>query len=59
MTSSCSIALLESALAGDLPAEDETSLHRHLEECEAMQCRPGANGRRAGLVPGSRLAAHG
>src|SRR5947207_11207316 len=35
MTSPCSIALLESALAGNLPAEDEASLHRHLEECEA------------------------
>jgi serine/threonine-protein kinase len=26
---------LESALAGNLPAEDETSLNRHLESCEA------------------------
>src|SRR5687767_7319794 len=31
----CSTALLESALAGNLPAEDETSLNRHLESCEA------------------------
>ena len=35
MTSQCSVALLESALAGNLPAEREESLHRHLEECEA------------------------
>src|SRR5262245_5276105 len=34
MKSPCSLALLESALAGSLPAEDEGSLHRHLEECE-------------------------
>ncbi len=36
MNTPCSIALLESALAGSLPADDETALHRHLEECE--QC---------------------
>ncbi len=36
MSTPCSIALLESALAGNLPVEDETSLHCHLEECE--QC---------------------
>lgn len=35
MTTGCSIALLESALGGNLPAEEETSLHRHLEACEA------------------------
>ena len=35
MNSQCSIALLESALAGNMPAEREESLHRHLEECEA------------------------
>ncbi|MEX2139060.1 MAG: protein kinase [Pirellulales bacterium] len=35
MSSPCSIALLESALAGNLPAADETSLNRHLEACEA------------------------
>jgi serine/threonine protein kinase/formylglycine-generating enzyme required for sulfatase activity len=35
MKSSCSVALLESALAGNLPADDEGSLHQHLEECEA------------------------
>lgn len=34
MNSPCSIAPLESALAGNLPAGDEASLHRHLEECE-------------------------
>ena len=35
MSSQCSVALLEGALAGDLQAEDESSLHRHLEACEA------------------------
>jgi len=35
MTTRCSLALLESALAGNLAADDEASLHRHLEECEA------------------------
>lgn len=35
MNSPCSIELLESALTGNLPAEEETSLHRHLEACEA------------------------
>src|SRR5258708_10449721 len=34
MNSPCSIALLESALAGNLPADDEAALHRHLEVCE-------------------------
>ncbi|HEV3340250.1 MAG TPA: protein kinase [Pirellulales bacterium] len=34
MNSPCSIERLQSALAGDLPADEETSLHRHLEECE-------------------------
>ena len=34
MTTPCSLALLESALAGNLPSEDETALHRHLEECQ-------------------------
>ena len=34
MNTRCSIVLLESALAGDLPADDETALHQHLEECE-------------------------
>ncbi|MEX2025759.1 MAG: serine/threonine-protein kinase, partial [Pirellulaceae bacterium] len=34
MTTPCSIVLLESALSGNLPAQDETSLHRHLEECQ-------------------------
>jgi serine/threonine-protein kinase len=33
MKTPCSLALLESALAGNLPAEEEGSLHRHLEEC--------------------------
>lgn len=33
MNHPCSIAALESALAGNLPAEEESSLHRHLEEC--------------------------
>ncbi len=33
MNTQCSIALLESALAGNLPADDEDLLHRHLEEC--------------------------
>ena len=36
MNPQCSISLLESALAGILPADDEAALHRHLEECE--QC---------------------
>ena len=31
----CSIELLESALAGELPPEREELLHRHLKECEA------------------------
>jgi hypothetical protein len=35
MNTHCSSAILESALAGTLPTEDENSLHRHLEECEA------------------------
>lgn len=35
MTSPCSLDLLESALAGNLPPEDETALHLHLETCEA------------------------
>ena len=35
MTTPCSVDLLESALAGDLPPEREELLHRHLEECEA------------------------
>ena len=35
MTGSCSLPLLESALAGDLPPEREELLHRHLEDCEA------------------------
>ena len=34
MTTSCSAALLESALVGSLPPEQEEALHRHLEECE-------------------------
>ena len=34
MKSPCSVALLESALAGNLPADAEGSLHRHLDECE-------------------------
>ena len=34
MKSPCSIPLLELALAGNLPADDECFLHRHLEECE-------------------------
>ena len=34
MNTRCSIALLESALAGGLPANDEAALNRHLEECE-------------------------
>jgi len=36
MSSQCSIVLLESALAGDLSADDEALLNRHLDECE--QC---------------------
>ena len=35
MNSACSVELLESALAGELPPEREELLHRHLEECEA------------------------
>jgi serine/threonine-protein kinase len=35
MTSGCSIADLELGLAGDLPADREELLHRHLEGCEA------------------------
>ena len=35
MNSSCSNALLEAVLAGDLPPDDESALARHLEECEA------------------------
>lgn len=31
MTSQCSVALLESALAGNMSAEREESLHRHLK----------------------------
>src|SRR5579872_3434970 len=33
MTSGCSIDLLQSALAGNLPECDEVLLHRHLEAC--------------------------
>ena len=35
MNTSCSVKLLESALDGNLPEEDEAALHQHLEECEA------------------------
>ncbi|MDB5392321.1 MAG: prkC 20, partial [Planctomycetaceae bacterium] len=35
MNSLCSIELLESALSGNLTAENEVALHRHLEECES------------------------
>ena len=35
MTTECSLAILESALTGGLPAADEAALHRHLEECES------------------------
>src|SRR5436305_7076088 len=35
MNTRCSSALLESALAGILPPQDENSLHRHLEGCAA------------------------
>ena len=35
MIGQCSRELLESALADNLSAEDEASLHRHLDECEA------------------------
>jgi serine/threonine protein kinase/WD40 repeat protein len=35
MTSGCSINLLESSLAGSLPASDQAALDRHLDECEA------------------------
>src|SRR5208283_4267081 len=35
MTSPCSVALLESALTGELPPDRAESLNRHLEECEA------------------------
>jgi serine/threonine protein kinase len=34
MNSRCSHELLESALAGSLQSDEQTSLHRHLEECE-------------------------
>ncbi|MGA2066699.1 MAG: protein kinase [Thermoguttaceae bacterium] len=34
MNTSCSVELLESALAGELPPEREELLHRHLKECE-------------------------
>ena len=56
MTSQCSVALLESALAGNCPQSDEESLHRHLEECEACTTALGANGRRRSLVPGGGSA---
>jgi tRNA A-37 threonylcarbamoyl transferase component Bud32 len=39
MNTRCSIALLESALAGTLAAGDETALHRHLEACEVCSTR--------------------
>jgi WD40 repeat protein len=35
VSTQCSMAVLESALAGHLQPEDETSLHQHLEACEA------------------------
>jgi len=35
LNSSCSVELLESALAGELPPEREEILHHHLDECEA------------------------
>jgi serine/threonine-protein kinase len=35
MNTSCSLELLESALAGELPQEREELLHRHLRECDA------------------------
>ncbi|MGA2615986.1 MAG: protein kinase [Thermoguttaceae bacterium] len=34
MNTPCSVELLESALAGELPPEREELLHRHLKECE-------------------------
>ena len=39
MNSQCSYALLEVALTGNLPANDEASLQRHLEECETCSAR--------------------
>ncbi len=33
MNPQCSVALLESALAGGLPTDKEAALHQHLEEC--------------------------
>ncbi len=35
MNGECSIELLESALRGDLPPDDEAGLHGHLESCQA------------------------
>src|SRR5881394_992341 len=34
MKTCCSIPLLEAALAGNLPAEEEGALQQHLAECE-------------------------
>ena len=34
MNNHCSAAILESALAGNLPQDEEQRLHRHLEECD-------------------------
>jgi serine/threonine protein kinase/WD40 repeat protein len=36
MNTSCSLKILESALSGELPAQDEIALERHLESCD--QC---------------------
>lgn len=35
MTGPCSIPLLEATLAGNLPADEEAAVQRHLEECSA------------------------
>ena len=35
MIGECSIPILEAALAGELPADEEARLTHHLGECEA------------------------
>ena len=46
MNNPCSVELLESALAGELPPEREELLHRHLRRVRGMRHGFGTNGRR-------------
>ena len=56
MNTSCSMALLESALAGDLPAGDEQALCHHLDACDA--CSAALESLAAGPEFCRQMAAH-